>query len=114
MRIHADVVGAEKEWFYSDVVKEHFFRPKNTFRTKKEAEKYRADGVGIVGSPACLPADSKIYTNLDIKNIESIDSSFEVLSRDGKYNKVLKPFSRNYSGNLISAYLSYLILSSTA
>ncbi|NQU98146.1 iron-sulfur cluster assembly scaffold protein [Candidatus Woesearchaeota archaeon] len=42
-----------KEWFYTDVVKKHFFNPKNLFKTEKEAENYKADGVGIVGSPAC-------------------------------------------------------------
>jgi NifU-like protein involved in Fe-S cluster formation/bacterioferritin-associated ferredoxin len=34
-------------------VKEHFFNPKNILTTDEEAKKYDADGVGIVGSPAC-------------------------------------------------------------
>ncbi|MBC8500193.1 MAG: iron-sulfur cluster assembly scaffold protein [DPANN group archaeon] len=42
-----------KGWFYTDVVKEHFFKPRNLLRTEEEAKKYKADGVGIVGSPAC-------------------------------------------------------------
>ncbi|MBW2969601.1 iron-sulfur cluster assembly scaffold protein [Candidatus Woesearchaeota archaeon] len=40
-------------WFYTEVVKEHFFNPHNIFRTEGEAKKYKADGVGVVGSPAC-------------------------------------------------------------
>lgn len=42
-------------WLYSDKVKEHFFNPKNIFKSEEEAEKYKkeADGVGMVGSPAC-------------------------------------------------------------
>lgn len=40
------------EWFYSEKVKEHFFRPKNIL-TDKETKNYRADGVGVVGSPKC-------------------------------------------------------------
>jgi len=41
------------DWFYSGVVKEHFFKPKNIFKTEEELNKYEADGIGIVGSPAC-------------------------------------------------------------
>tara|TARA_Y100000310_G_scaffold216585_2_gene217612 strand:+ start:2518 stop:3228 length:711 start_codon:yes stop_codon:yes gene_type:complete len=42
-------------WFYTDKVKEHFFSPKNIFKTTQEAEEYEktANGVGLVGSPAC-------------------------------------------------------------
>ena len=50
----AEVVGkGGQEWFYTETVKEHFFNPKNILTTAEEAEKYVADGVGIVGSPAC-------------------------------------------------------------
>ena len=38
-------------WVYSDIVKEHFFHPQNLLT--KDPEKYKADGVGYVGSPAC-------------------------------------------------------------
>jgi NifU-like protein len=38
------------KWVYSDVVREHFFSPKNLLRNEME---YVADGIGIVGSPAC-------------------------------------------------------------
>lgn len=39
-----------EEWVYSDIVREHFFNPRNIL---KNEENYQADGVGIVGSPAC-------------------------------------------------------------
>jgi len=39
-------------WFYSDTVKEHFMKPRN-FITDKDVRKYKSDGVGQVGSPAC-------------------------------------------------------------
>jgi len=44
-----------KEWFYTDIVKDHFFNPRNVFKTKAESEAYakEADGTGLVGSPAC-------------------------------------------------------------
>lgn len=38
------------EWFYSDIVKDHFFNPRNVLR---EGEMKDADGVGMVGSPKC-------------------------------------------------------------
>jgi NifU-like protein len=37
-------------WAYSDIVKEHFFNPRNVLG---EAEDFPADGTGVVGSPAC-------------------------------------------------------------
>lgn len=52
---HMDVkakVDAEK-WFYTPEVKEHFFNPKNIFISEEDIKKYKADGVGRVGSPAC-------------------------------------------------------------
>lgn len=39
-------------WLYSDTVKDHFFNPRNILKSEEE-KKYRADGVGYVGSPAC-------------------------------------------------------------
>ncbi len=37
-------------WLYSDIVKDHFFHPRNILIDEKD---YEADGLGIVGSPAC-------------------------------------------------------------
>ncbi len=37
-------------WAYSDTVKDHFFNPRNFL---KDGEDFKADGTGIVGSPAC-------------------------------------------------------------
>ncbi|HBU28218.1 TPA: iron-sulfur cluster assembly scaffold protein [Candidatus Uhrbacteria bacterium] len=42
--------GAES-WFYSDVVKEHFFSPKNFVMGEEDMSAYNA--IGKVGSPAC-------------------------------------------------------------
>jgi NifU-like protein involved in Fe-S cluster formation len=38
------------EWVYSDTVKDHFFNPRNILLDEAG---YEADGIGIVGSPAC-------------------------------------------------------------
>lgn len=37
-------------WLYSDIVKDHFFNPRNILI---DEENYQSDGVGVVGSPAC-------------------------------------------------------------
>ncbi len=48
-----DVSAGSKAWFYTDIVKDHFFNPRNLFKTNEEAEGYQYDGMGMVGSPAC-------------------------------------------------------------
>ncbi len=39
-------------WYYSDIVKDHFFNPRNFMKYGEEKD-FKADGVGRVGSPAC-------------------------------------------------------------
>ncbi len=39
-------------WLYTDVVKDHFFNPRNILKHGEE-EAYKADGMGRVGSAAC-------------------------------------------------------------
>ena len=39
-----------ENWLYSDIVKDHFFKPRNLLLDEAN---YQADGLGIVGSPAC-------------------------------------------------------------
>ena len=48
----ADVAGSVcgVPWAYSDTVKDHFFNPRNVLR---DHEDFKADGTGVVGSPAC-------------------------------------------------------------
>ena len=38
------------QWLYSETVKDHFFNPRNILLEEKD---YEADGIGVVGSPAC-------------------------------------------------------------
>lgn len=40
-----------EKWYYSDIVKEHFFNPKNLMLEDPDETTY--DAVGMVGSPAC-------------------------------------------------------------
>ena len=39
-------------WLYSDIVKDHFFNPRNFMKQDEEA-KFKYNGMGRVGSPAC-------------------------------------------------------------
>ncbi len=51
-----EVVGYGKKcWAYSEKVKEHFFKPKNIFKSDEEEKDWEksADGIGEVGSPQC-------------------------------------------------------------
>lgn len=40
------------DWIYSDIVKEHFFNPKNFMRYGEE-KKFKYNAMGRAGSPAC-------------------------------------------------------------
>ncbi len=57
-----------QNWLYSDVVKDHFFNPRNILLDESN---YVSDGIGVVGSPACgdmmvvwvkIDKDKKIIT----------------------------------------------------
>ena len=49
-----DVVSVNKQqsWFYSDVVKDHFFNPRK-FMMAGDEKNFSYNGLGLVGSPAC-------------------------------------------------------------
>jgi NifU-like protein involved in Fe-S cluster formation len=62
--------GNDNNWLYSNIVKDHFFNPRNFLVDEKEFE---ADGVGEVGSIACgdmMKVFIKVYT--DEKGVERI------------------------------------------
>ncbi|QQG45507.1 MAG: iron-sulfur cluster assembly scaffold protein [Candidatus Sungiibacteriota bacterium] len=49
----ADVVNqfTGEKWYYTDIVKDHFFNPRNLMLEDPDESQY--DAVGMVGSPAC-------------------------------------------------------------
>ncbi|MCX6702384.1 MAG: iron-sulfur cluster assembly scaffold protein [Candidatus Wolfebacteria bacterium] len=53
-KLKYDVAGQDPyksdSWIYSDVVKEHFFNPRNVLL---DDSGYKADGTGMTGSPEC-------------------------------------------------------------
>lgn len=58
-----DVVASTKEkgWFYTDMVKEHFFHPKNFL---EDEAAYKDAYLGMVGSPACGDA-MKVWLKIE-------------------------------------------------
>ncbi|MBI5654230.1 iron-sulfur cluster assembly scaffold protein [Candidatus Uhrbacteria bacterium] len=51
----------EQSWFYSDVVKDHFFNPRNFMQDEAA---YADAAMGLVGSPACGDA-MKVWIKVD-------------------------------------------------
>lgn len=66
-----DVVSATKKtgWFYTDTVKEHFFKPKNFMQDEAG---YGEAAMGMVGSPACGDA-MKVWIKVDPATERIID-----------------------------------------
>lgn len=52
----------------------------------------------IIGSTACFLAGQKVRTRLGDKNIEEITETDEILTKDGKWEKINFPTSRFYTG----------------
>ena len=100
---NADVSGHEGEqWLYTKKVKDHFFNPRNIFRCEKDAVKYEktADGIGQVGSPACVVPDTAIITENKITSIKELEKKQRVLGFNGTYNQILQTKNRDYNGPL--------------
>lgn len=57
------------DWLYSGVVKDHFFNPRNILI---EEVNYVADGIGIVGSPACGDMMA-VWIKIDLKQKKIVE-----------------------------------------
>lgn len=62
-------------WYYSDIVKDHFFNPRN-FMKHGEEKDFQADGVGRVGSPACGD-EMVVWLKIDPKEDKIIDCRWQ-------------------------------------
>ncbi|MEK7065029.1 MAG: iron-sulfur cluster assembly scaffold protein, partial [Patescibacteria group bacterium] len=72
----AQIIDKDGEsWLYSDIVKDHFFNPRNLLIHGQE-EKYQADGVGRVGSPACGD-EMVIWIKVDPKTKKITDCKWQ-------------------------------------
>jgi len=61
-----DVVShnGKESWFYTDIVKDHFFNPRKFMHTDDEGN-FQYNALGLVGSPACGDA-MKIWLQIDL------------------------------------------------
>ncbi|RMD51809.1 iron-sulfur cluster assembly scaffold protein [Candidatus Parcubacteria bacterium] len=67
-----DVVSRDKKqsWFYSDIVKDHFFNPRNFLDHEPEEGEFNA--IGKVGSPACGD-ELRVWMKVDEKTEKILD-----------------------------------------
>jgi len=95
-----------EKWYYSDIVKEHFFHPRNLLLEDPVAGQYNA--TGKVGSPACLLPDTNVITNPDTKAITDVSLGERVLSHDSKYHAVERIFRVTYPKTSLVRLKNYL------
>lgn len=57
----------DRQWFYSDTVKEHFLKPRNIATDDSMIEELQPNGVGEIGSPACGDV-MKMWVRVDDKS----------------------------------------------
>jgi NifU-like protein involved in Fe-S cluster formation/bacterioferritin-associated ferredoxin len=70
----SDVKGRDgKSWFYTDVVKDHFFHPRNFMEDERA---YADAAVGLVGSPACGDV-MKVWIRVDPKTERITDLKWQ-------------------------------------
>jgi len=67
--------GSNEDWFYNPKVKDHFFNPRNVL-TKEEEKNYAADGIGMIGSPACGDG-IKMFIKVDGKEDRIVDVKWQ-------------------------------------
>ncbi len=95
-----------EKWYYSDIVKDHFFHPRNLLLEDPVAGQYNA--TGKVGSPACLLPDTNVITNPDVKTIQNVSRGERVFSHDSRYHAVERIFRVTYPKTLLVRLKNYL------
>lgn len=70
----------EEKWFYTEIVKEHFFNPRNMLKSDKESEEFAksADGEGQVGNPVCGDI-MKFWIKVDKKADKIVDCRWQTM-----------------------------------
>lgn len=98
----ADVVNqyTGERWYYSDIVKDHFFNPRNLQLDDLTPEKF--DAFGMVGSPACILPSILVQKNPTAQPIQDTHIGDRVLSHDGFFHPVQRLFNPTFEGNLIT------------
>ncbi len=101
-----------EKWYYSDIVKDHFFHPRNLLMEKPENED-EFDARGMVGSPACILPSTLIQKNPEIVEIQEAKIGERVLSHDGKFHVIKRIFRPKYEDVLIKIYNPWGTLTAT-
>lgn len=99
---NADVMNQHtgEKWYYSDIVKDHFFNPRNLlWEVPNNENEY--DAVGMVGSPACLLPSTLLQKNPVREPIERAQIGDNVLSHDGHFYSIKKIFRPLYQTSLV-------------
>ena len=60
-----------EKWYYSPIVKDHFFHPRNLMLDDPDEARY--DAKGMVGSPACILSSTLIQKNPAAQAIQEIE-----------------------------------------
>lgn len=100
-----------EKWYYTDIVKDHFFSPRNILLKDPAEGEYDAEG--MVGSPACLMASTLVVGNPSSVPIAIFKKGEKVLGHDSRYHSVERVFKvrypkidlikiRNYLGEIIA------------
>ncbi len=99
--VKADVVNqfTGEKWYYSDIVKEHFFNPRNLMLEDPDESQYQA--VGMVGSPACISPSTLVQLNPKLEQIAKTPAGESILGHDGYFHRVERVFKPKYKAELI-------------
>ncbi len=73
----SDVAGPSgKSWMYSDIVKDHFFNPRNLLENTTDLDESQFNGYGQVGSPACGDM-MKLWLKVDPETDRILDCKWQ-------------------------------------
>lgn len=89
-----------ERWYYSDMVKEHFFNPRNLLLEDPREGEF--DVSGIVGSPACIHPSTLIQTNPAVAEIVSVPLKTKVLADTGDFRLVERIFKPRHDGRVVT------------
>lgn len=97
----ADVINqfTGEKWYYTDIVKDHFFNPQNLMLEDPDETQYQA--IGMVGSPACLLPSTQIRKNPIVETVQNSSVGEKVLSHDGYFYQIEKIFRPIHNSTII-------------
>ncbi|MFY9462033.1 MAG: iron-sulfur cluster assembly scaffold protein [Candidatus Sungiibacteriota bacterium] len=97
----ADVVNqfTGEKWYYTDIVKDHFFNPRNLQLEDLIPENF--DAFGMVGSPACIVPTTLIQGNSHLRPMQEMRTGEKVLGGDGRFHPIARIFRPRHSASLM-------------